>query len=153
MLNILPNWHPVFVHFSIALYVVTVGLYILSALPLVARWGAPILTAARINLWCGAVISLATIAAGIHASLTVPHDAAQLAHIAAHRGWALATMVIWWLIAFFEIRKARQSRSPRFLFIALLVLALVPLAITGWKGGELVYRDGIGVLARSAGNL
>jgi uncharacterized membrane protein len=62
-----------------------------------------------------------------------------------HRNWALATAVLWWLIALWEGWRIRHSRQTSYLFVAVVLCASAPLAVTGWKGAELVYRHGIGV--------
>ncbi len=60
-----------------------------------------------------------------------------------HRSWELATAAIWWLIAIWEGWHAWRPTPPSTL--AALWIAVASLGIAGWKGGELVYRHGIGV--------
>lgn len=62
-----------------------------------------------------------------------------------HRSWALATATIWWLIAISEGWRARRLTPPSTFLLAAMWIAVASLGITGWKGGELVYRHGIGV--------
>ncbi|MCK1336353.1 DUF2231 domain-containing protein [Bradyrhizobium sp. 38] len=145
MFEVLPNWHPIFVHFSIALFVIAAMLYVVHLVLPQSSWAAPILTAARINLWLGAVLSIATVAAGMQAFLTVQHGAEQQPVINDHRNWALATAVLWWSIALWEGWRSRHSKPMSYFFLAAVLCALAPLAATGWKGAELVYRHGIGV--------
>lgn len=157
MFEILPNWHPVFVHFSIALFVTATVLYVTNLAISQTSWAGPILTAARINLWLGAIFSIATVMAGMQAFWTVSHDAGQRLVIGDHRNWAFATAVLWWSIALWEWRRNRHSKPTSYRFLATVLFALAALGVTGWKGGELVYRHGIGVnrlaLAERIGHL
>ena len=153
MFEIVPNWHPIFVHFTIALYVMATALYAATLFGRESGWSNAALVAARINLWAGAALSVLTVIAGISAFFTVPHDAAQEIFMAAHRRWAIVTAAIWWFIAVMEAVRATQGKTAHLAVALALVAAVGPLAVTGWKGGELVYRNGIGVTAIEAEQL
>jgi uncharacterized membrane protein len=144
MFEVLPNWHPILVHFSIALFVIAAALYLLTLI-VGGRWASSVAAAARINLWLGAVFTIATVVAGIEAFATVEHAPSQLPFMNDHRNWALITAAIWWLIAISEGWRAWWLKSPSYLLLAVMVLAAAALGVAGWKGGELVYRHGIGV--------
>ena len=92
------------------------------------------------------LISIITIAAGVQAFFTVPHDEAQTPFMIDHRNWALATAIIWWIAAVWEGWRARRMVRGRYWLAAVLVVAMVPLLVTGWKGAELVYRHRVGVM-------
>jgi uncharacterized membrane protein len=144
MFEVSPNWHPIFVHFSIALFVIAAALYALRVV-LSGEWASSTMAAARINLWLGAVLTIATVAAGIRAFATVEHVPSQQPFMTDHRNWALATAAIWWLIAIWEGWRAWWLKSPRPILLAAVLVAVASLGITGWKGAELVYSHGIGV--------
>ncbi|MET4115572.1 putative membrane protein [Bradyrhizobium sp. JR1.5] len=147
MPEIIPNWHPVFVHFTIALYVVATALYGLGQIARGRSWAGVVVVAARINLWTGAALSILTVIAGINAFFTVAHDASQTIFMTDHRRWAIATAVIWWFIAVLEAGRTAQGKKAHLVIALALVAAIGPLAVTGWKGAELVYRNGIGIVA------
>ncbi|WP_426615185.1 DUF2231 domain-containing protein [Bradyrhizobium sp. McL0616] len=147
MPEIIPNWHPIFVHFTIALYAVAAALYALAQIAGGRSWAGVVVAAARINLWTGAALSILTVIAGIDAFFTVHHDASQAVFMTDHRRWAIATAVIWWFIAVLEAARAFQGKKAHLAVAFLLVVAVAPLAVTGWKGGELVYRNRIGIVA------
>jgi uncharacterized membrane protein len=147
MPEIVPNWHPIFVHFTIALYVVATALYALGQIAGGRSWAGVVVVAARINLWTGAALSILTVIAGIDAFFTVAHDASQTIFMIEHRRWAIATAVVWWFIAVFEAARAIQGKKANLAVAFALVVAIGPLAVTGWKGGELVYRNRIGIVA------
>jgi len=147
MIEILPNWHPFFVHFPIALYL-TSAMLIFTAIALPDKKLAGMcLTVGQWNLYLGAGFSILTIAAGFYAANTVAHD--ETIHLAMtdHRNWALSAAALWFLLAFWNWRNQIADRPPNGVFVAFLAIAAVLLLIAGWKGGELVYRHGTGVLA------
>lgn len=145
MFEILPNWHPVFVHFTVALFLAAALLFFAAAAAPARSWSASCRTAAYWNLWLGAVMTLATVAAGIYAFNTVRHDEPGHLAMADHRNWALAAASLWWLMALWSWRQHRQGRAPAFAFLAALAVAAAVLLVTAWKGGELVYGHGLGV--------
>lgn len=147
MIEILPNWHPIFVHFTVALFA-TAALLFLAAAAFAGRgWAGAARTAARWNLWLGAALTVGTVAAGIYAFNTVAHDDAAHAAMTDHRNWALATASLWWVLALWAAWQARVGRRSGGPFLVVAVVALGLLAVTAFKGGELVYRHGLGVLS------
>lgn len=147
MIDIIPNWHPVFVHFTIALYTTAAMLFAVHIGIAKISWGGVALTAARVNLWLGAAVTIVTVAAGIQAFLSVPHSEAQAALMVDHRNWAITTAIIWWIAALWTAWSARRNQRGQYALIVMLAAAMIPLLVTAWKGGELVYRHGVGVIA------
>ena len=146
MIDIIPNWHPVFVHFTLALLPAAALLYAASALTSRSAWSAPLLGAARVNLWMGMLMTLITLLAGLYAMAHSVHTDVQSAAAHAHRRAAVITSIAWCVLALWDARAARSAHRPRALFVLLVVAAVVPLAATGWLGAELVYRHAVGVL-------
>jgi uncharacterized membrane protein len=145
MIDIVPNWHPVFVHFTVALLPMAALLYAAAAAAPGGRWSVHLLSAARINLWLGVLLSLVTVVAGFIAMTHAVHTDAQLAVVQIHRRAALVTAVFWWVLALWDVRSARKGLRPPLVFVLLALAALAPLSGTGWLGAELVYRHGVGV--------
>jgi uncharacterized membrane protein len=147
MIEIIPNWHPIFVHFSIALLGLSVALFVISKMFADTDFGEHAQIAAVWNLWIGTLLSVGTVAAGLVAYNTVDHDTASHLAMTDHRNWAIPTFLLFlglsgWM-AWFADR--RQAPSSAFLVVALV--AAMALAATGYKGGELVYRHGLGVMS------
>jgi uncharacterized membrane protein len=71
MISTTPNWHPVFVHFTIALYTTAALLFAVHVATAKISWSGVALTGARVNLWIGAAVTIVTVAAGIHAFLII----------------------------------------------------------------------------------
>jgi uncharacterized membrane protein len=146
VIDIIPNWHPVFVHFTIALLPVAALLYAASALTPRSAASPYLLAAARINLGIGILLTLVTILAGIYAlAHSEFHNTAQLAAVHVHRRAAIATGITWLLLALWDARATLKARRPGALFVLLSLAAVVPVAATGWLGAELVYRHAVGV--------
>ena len=144
MISITPNWHPVFVHFTIALYTTAALLFAVHVATAKISWSGVALTGARVNLWIGAAVTIITVAAGIHAFLSVPHSEAQAALMVDHRNWAIATAIIWWIAALWAGRSARRNQRGHYALMGMLLAGMIPLLVTAGKGAELVYRYGVG---------
>ncbi len=150
MPEIIPNLHPVFVHFTVALLSLSTGLFIVlhlfgSRLPEKLR--QQLRTVARWNLWLGAGITLITVAAGFYAYNTVAHDAPSHAAMTDHRNWALATAPLFFTVALWSMISVWRGKQLGSLFIVALLIAQVLLLSTAWRGGEVVYRYGLGVMS------
>jgi len=149
MIDIIPNWHPIFVHFTIALLSLSTALFIIGAVLRYKQYAYSeiILHSAYVNLWCGALITIITISAGFYAYYTVSHD--DISHLVMkdHRNWALATSTLFVILTGWSIYTFVKARRLNFVFLILMVASTISLSITGWKGGELVYRYGIGVIS------
>lgn len=139
---IIPNWHPVFVHFTIGLLTVSSVLYAASYwlkredMHTVARW----------NLMIGTAITVGTVVAGLIAYHTVAHDGPSHVAMTEHRNWAFITSSIFILLTAWSAWRHRTAQSVSLPFMVMLLFATGMLAITGYKGGEVVFRHGIGVL-------
>ncbi|RMF75364.1 MAG: DUF2231 domain-containing protein [Alphaproteobacteria bacterium] len=146
MIEIIPNWHPLLVHFTIALVTMAALFYLVARIRRPDDPHAEGVVAGRWALIAGALITLATIAAGFDAYNTVAHD--EPAHLAMtdHRNWAVPTALAILLLAVWAWRDGRKGRAPSSLFVIILLIAAASLTVVGYKGAELVYRHGLGVL-------
>lgn len=146
MIEIVPNWHPILVHFTVALLVVAPLLFFASTwLPMESPAKLRLLAAARCNLLLGFIVSLGTVAAGWYAANTVAHDEAAHAAMLMHRNLALITVAAYTPFVLWTLTRSHGPRSHGFLFAVLLLLPMVSLTLTAWRGGELVYVHGLGV--------
>lgn len=147
MIQIIPNWHPIFVHFSVALLSLAV---VFSLADLVLREGKlkqqwQILV--RWNLWLGTGFSIATALAGWYAYNTVAHDTPSHAAMTEHLYWALATLAVFVPLSLWSVWREYKQHKTGALFAVLLLAGGVLLMSTAWHGGELVYRYGLGVMS------
>jgi uncharacterized membrane protein len=131
-----------FVHFTVALLSISAVFYLAGLLfkknnfLVVARW----------NLWIGALATIGTVLAGWYAYNTVTHDGPSHAAMTDHRNWALVTASIFILLALWAFWKQRGATTVNPAFVVIILFAAGLLAITGYKGGEVVYRHGLGVM-------
>jgi uncharacterized membrane protein/Cu/Ag efflux protein CusF len=141
-MEIIPNWHPMLVHFTVALFTVSALLYLAGLilkkphLFVVGRW----------NLWIGALATILTVAAGFDAYNSIAHDGPLHAAMTDHKNWALVTAAIFGLLALWAGFKHRGANKISPIFVVIILAASGLLAITGYKGGEVVYRHGGGVM-------
>ncbi|MCB2082034.1 MAG: DUF2231 domain-containing protein, partial [Rickettsiales bacterium] len=105
-----------------------------------------LLIVARWNLWMGALVTIGTVFAGWHAYNTVAHDGPSHAAMTDHRNWALVTASVFVLLALWTFWKQRGAKTVSPIFVVIILLAAGLLAVTGYKGGEVVYRHGLGVM-------
>lgn len=139
MIEIIPNWHPFLVHYTIALLSITAVFYALRKVT-----GRDSLQAA--GDWClaaGMVFIGLTVLAGFQAYNTLDHDGPSHLAMTGHRNWAIGTSVLWGVIAVW--RGLTRSATVH---IGLVVLSLVGAVLwlgVGYRGAELVYHHGLGV--------
>ena len=144
MPEIVPNWHPAVVHFPIALAVAATLLLLLGRLcP-----ANPTFTPCGRLLVLGAALSAGLAAAlGWYAFQTVEHDGAGHLVMLTHRNWALAGTVGLIAVAVWDSLRRRTERPPHVALLPIMLALSAGLGVTGWLGGEMVYRHGIGVSA------
>ncbi len=147
MIEIIPNWHPIFVHFTVALLSIAVVTHLLSLLMAGSEMGRQLIIVSRWNLRIGVGITLLTAAAGWYAYNTVAHDTPSHLAMIEHRNLAIATVAIFLGIAVWEYLLSRSGKVKNLLLSAVLVIAAGLLLTTAWHGAELVYRYGLGVMS------
>lgn len=146
-MEIIPNWHPLLVHFTVALYAVSALLFAAGYFTAASEWRKTLTGAAYINLWLGAGVTVFTVAAGIYAYNTVGHDAPSHLAMTDHRNWALVTAAVFWIIAIWSVFIYRSGKSASLPFVIIMLFGASLLGLTGFKGGEIVYRYGLGVMS------
>lgn len=146
MFEIIPNWHPVFVHFTVALLSLSVGLFVVLPFiksPLREQW----MTVARWSLWFGAASTVVTALTGLYAYNTVAHDTPSHLAMTDHRNWAIATISLFLILATWSIIRVRKGQALGTAFLIFMLAGGGLLASTAWHGGEAVYRYGLGVMS------
>ena len=148
MISIIPNWHPILVHFTVALLSISVVFYFAARLlPQAHRWKEQWSHMANWSLWTGCVFTVLTVVAGWFAYNSVAHDSLSHAAMTLHRNWAIPTAILFIFIGITAISLARNKSKPGFLFLSVSAVATIMLLTTAWLGAESVYRYGIGVLS------
>ena len=144
MIEIVPNWHPIWVHFPIALFSMATAFFLLG-LALPDRMGERVTAAARWNLAVGAVLLIPTLITGYLAYNSVAHDGAGHQAMERHMtaAWVVAALVavavvLAWLDRF-------RARGAGLVLTVVLLIGTGAVGITGYLGAENVYRHGLGV--------
>jgi len=145
----LPGWHPMVVHFPLAL--VVTGTLSLAAARLVRleRHAAALATVGTWNFCFGAGAALLALATGLAAVAGLHLGAAEHLAISLHLRWAFVSTLLAVLLSVWRGAGVAPESRPSPIFLALAIAASAALIVTGYRGGENVYRYGIGV--RSGG--
>jgi len=146
MIEIIPNWHPIFVHFTLGLLLTSTALFIFGALVRARPVGAQATMVARWNLWIGSAFAVVTVAAGFIAYNSVAHDAEAHTAMTVHMRWALGTLILFVIAAILAWRTRTRTAGTGPLLALFLLAGAGALLITGWLGAENVYRHGLGVM-------
>lgn len=145
--QIIPNYHPMVVHFPIALtiiaFLLSIAAYARRSHPVSAQLAA----AGHFTLWLAAIGAAAAVLFGWLAYNSVNHDDAGHAAMLLHRAWAVPTAIGLILLASWDAWKYRVNELISVPMLFLLFLLSQAIAVTGWLGGEVVFRHGIGVLS------
>lgn len=147
MIEIIPNWHPIFVHFTIGLLIVATLFHIVAAINSRSASYYQFENVANWNLWVGAAFAVITAIAGWFAFNSVNHDTPSHLAMLEHRNWALSTTAVFVVLAIWSFRRAQKAVPISWLITIPLIFASAMLGATGYEGGELVYRHGLGVMS------
>ncbi len=133
--------HPSIVHFPIALLLSAVALDIYAR----ARGSAGAGRAAVGLFVAGVLTGLVTGLAGVLAFYTAPSAHTEAAHdrVIWHLGLALASVVLFAVVAFVRWRGRRELPSTGALLAG--VVAALLLTAAGYLGGHIVYHGGMGI--------
>ena len=145
--QIIPNLHPMIVHFPIALtltaFLLSLAAYVLRSHPVSLQFAA----AGHLTLWLAAIGAAAAVLFGWLAYNSVNHDDAGHAAMLLHRSWAVPTAIGLIFLASWDAWKYRVNELMSIPKLFVLFLLSQSIAVTGLLGGEVVYRHGIGVLS------
>jgi uncharacterized membrane protein len=139
------QWHPTMVHFPLALTVTSAVALSGAALVREERWCAPLAILGSLNLCLGALGAIAALGTGLAAVIGLTLDAAARGAVALHVKWAMFSSAALLLLAVWRLAGAALNARPSRLFLVLVWLVTAALIVTGYRGGQNVYRYGIGV--------
>ena len=144
-MNPAPSWHPLVVHFPIALIVVASALLLAARLLRSETLASTAATVGTWNLCLGAVAAVFALATGLGAVLDLDVSAAAREAISQHMKWAMFTTLLLLLLAVWRGAGAAPGSRPSWIFIVVLLAATAALGVTGYRGGKNVYDYGVGV--------
>lgn len=144
MLDIIPNWHPILVHFTVS-FISSLGvLQLIIWLKIAENKQTEILFMQKTLMVISTLSLLATLFTGWLAFNSVAHDTPSHMAMTDHRNWASTTAAVFLLSAIIYFLRPSLRRN---LVGVLIVISTSLVAVTGFKGGEVVYRYGLGVMS------
>lgn len=147
MIEIIPNFHPAFVHFPIAFITAVVFLVAIGLLFKQQPWAKQCLIFGRWMLWAAAIFAIIAAVFGWFAFNSVKHDDHSHLAMLEHRAWALWTLALLVMLAGWDVWRNKVDAPPKWWFVCAIIAAWAMVFSTAWHGGELVYRHGLGVMA------
>ena len=141
----LPEWHPIAVHFPLALTVT--GTLALSAARVAPpeRHGATLAVVGTWNLCLGALGALLALGTGLAAVATLELAPMARAAVGLHVKWAIFTTSALALLAVWRGAGTDPASRPSRAFLVVLWAVTAALIVTAYRGGQNVYRYGVGV--------
>jgi uncharacterized membrane protein len=143
----LPAWHPLIVHFPLALTVMATAAFVAARVLAAEQTAAGLSLVGTWNLIAGAIGSVFALGSGLAALIGQALTPAAHAAVASHAKWAMLTVFALLALAVWRGAGAAFDSRPSRPFLAALLLATAALIVTGYLGGENVYRYGVGVIA------
>jgi uncharacterized membrane protein len=137
--------HPMMVHFPLALILTAAGLLLAARVLRNPDSAALAAIVGTWNLCLGAAAALITLGTGLGAVLDLDVSAAARESISTHAKWAIFTTLALVLVAVWRGAGTEQRSRPTWVFLIVLTAATCALITTGYRGGQNVYRFGVGV--------
>lgn len=147
-MQIIPGWHPLLVHFAVALSITGCTALLISRL-LRGRGAQRCAVLGTLSLSLGAVFCLLALASGIAAVWDASFDVPTRAAVSRHVLWAFFTSLGVLLLAVWRTAGHVPEEPPSDFMLMVAAAVALAVAVTGWLGGENVFRFGIGVLRAS----
>ena len=149
-MEILPGWHPIVVHFAVALSVTAAVALLISRCVPAPRAAALAGIVGTFNLCLSAIFALLAIVSGLSAVWNLHLSGAPRTAVSTHVKWAFFTTLALILIALWRGVGVSPEDRPSNLFLVVLGCVTAAVTVTAYFGAENVYRYGIGVLTRGA---
>lgn len=148
MFEIIPGWHPIFVHIAVAVLTFSVFAHQVVLVLSEGRFQMELEVAARWSLWFGAVFAVFTGISGWYAYNTVGHEAPADPALIQHRNLELLEAVLFSILAFWSAWRLRRRHKPakpvvNVIFLVAVTISGALLAITARHGSELVHHQEI----------
>ncbi len=138
------SWHPLIVHFPLALLPLSVAVDLLALGWRKTHWHG----LAYGVLWFGVVMAASAVLSGNAAANEYRKNAQVQGLVSVHEDWATWTLLIFIGLALSRVPLQLRGELKGWRFALWLVVAVTAcglLWLTGYTGGELVFRHGVGV--------
>jgi uncharacterized membrane protein len=141
----LPEWHPMAVHFPLALTVTSALALSVARVAPPERYGATLAVVGTWNLCLGAVGALFALGTGLAAVATLEIAPTARAAVGLHIKWAIFAISALALLAVWRGAGVDANSRPSRAFLLILWAVTAALIVTAYRGGQNVYRYGVGV--------
>jgi uncharacterized membrane protein len=139
------------VHFPLALVTTATVVLSLARLKALERYATSLAIVGTWDLCLGALAALVALATGLAAVIHLQVGATARLAISVHLKWAIFSTIGLLLLAAWRAAGTAEGSRPSRLFLVLLWAVTAALIVTGYRGGQNVYRYGIGVTYNEAG--
>jgi len=133
------------VHFPLALTLMSSALLLAARVLRKEKLAATLAVVGTWNLCLGAAFAVIALGTGLAAVLNLDVSAAARESISTHAKWAIFTTLALVLLAVWRGAGTDSRSRPSWVFIVVLLAASAALILTGYRGGQNVYRFGVGV--------
>ena len=137
--------HPMFVHFTVALTCTSVLCYFLGRVLPNRKLKNELLVSSFWLILLSAGATVLTLTTGYLQFNAVIHDAGSHLAMINHRAWAIGTSIILFILAIWGARNYKKNNYSGFSYPLCLLVLFAGVSITAFKGGNLVYKYGLGV--------
>ena len=135
--------HPIIVHFPIALIFTSAVFFSLEFLTENPRWG---ITGFWVLLGGGMGAALGIVSGNIdYSALILTNELKAISSLHETLAWVI-TWVTAMLLVWYYLRRKKQNRMEKIIFLFLLYLNVGGVGFTAWLGGTMVYGKGGGVM-------
>lgn len=134
------QWHPMMVHFPLALTLTAFLCLLFSRLLHRTAMHASLAACGTWNLIIAGITALTTLGTGLVAAWHLQlHDGAQYS-VSRHVIWAVCTSQLVVLLGLWRAFANSADKTPSRLFLVLALIACAGFIVTGYYGGENVYH-------------
>jgi uncharacterized membrane protein len=137
--------HPMFVHFTIGLTIASIFCYFAALCTKGEKIKKDLFATSFWMLLLASIATIFTLISGYLQFISVAHDGVSHTAMVDHRYWAIGSASLLFILCAWFIVKYRKNNFSGKLFPLLLIGLAACIANTAYKGGNLVYKFGLGV--------
>ncbi len=137
--------HPIIVHAPLALWVTVPVFYALARRSAGSPRAGLYAAAGTLNLLLGTVASVMAVLSGLLAVSGLSVVGIAQGTLSRHIGWGVATSFLYLCLTLVRAVGRPLADLPGRGMVVALCIATVPVIVTGYYGGQNVYRFGLGV--------
>lgn len=136
------TYHPMFVHFPIALIVITGIVALVDVLQPKYQLKKVILW----NLVAGAIFSAVAVISGLRDASVIPHNETIHEILEVHEKIGITILILSTVLSvWFYIRQLKMKKIENLLFVLIIWFGMALIVYTGYLGGKMVYDHGAGI--------